>query len=150
MMHRKGLVVLLTILAVVSFAPRDEGREENEDGKAIQGTWLPLTAELAGREFPPAVRNSIKLVLEGERYTVTVGDQIDEGTITLDPSKNPKAMTITGTRGPNEGKTFLAIYELSGDSLRICYDLSGKAYPGEFKTKSGTQLYLVDYRRRKP
>src|SRR4051794_40819519 len=35
-------------------------------------------------------------------------------------------MDITGTSGPNKGKTILAIYEQKGDTLRICYDLSGK------------------------
>ncbi|SVC69361.1 uncharacterized protein METZ01_LOCUS322215, partial [marine metagenome] len=45
-----------------------------------------------------------------------------------------------------------AIYEMKdGDSLRICYDLSGKEFPKEFpkefKAPKGTQLYLVDYRR---
>ena len=36
-------------------------------------------------------------------------------------------MDITGTNGPNKGKTFLVIYELKGDELRVCYDLSGES-----------------------
>jgi len=56
-------------------------------------------------------------------------------------------MTITDTAGPNQGKTFPAIYELKGDTLRICYDLSGAKRPTEFKTVAGTQLYLVTYTR---
>ena len=43
-------------------------------------------------------------------------------------------MTITGTEGPNHGRTFPAIYELKGDTLRICYDLSGAKRPTEFKS----------------
>jgi uncharacterized protein (TIGR03067 family) len=58
-------------------------------------------------------------------------------------------MTITGTDGPNKGKTFLAIYERDGDTLKVCYDLSGKAHPTEFKTAQGTQLFLVTYKREK-
>jgi uncharacterized protein (TIGR03067 family) len=59
-------------------------------------------------------------------------------------------MDITGNEGPNKGKTFLAIYELKGDTLRICYDLSGQARPTEFKTKKDTRLFLVTYQREKP
>jgi hypothetical protein len=55
-----------------------------------------------------------------------------------------------GTDGPNKGKTFLAIYELDKDSLKVCYDLSGKARPTEFKTKPDTTLFLVTYTREKP
>jgi len=37
-----------------------------------------------------------------------------------------------------------------GDTLRVCYDLSGKSRPTEFKTKEVTQLFLVTYKREKP
>ncbi len=65
----------------------------------------------------------------------------------LDSSARPKALDITGTEGPNKGKTILAIYELDGDTFRVCYDLSGKSRPTEFKTKAETQLFLVSYKR---
>ncbi|MGO8677029.1 MAG: hypothetical protein ACLQVX_14295 [Limisphaerales bacterium] len=32
---------------------------------------------------------------------------------------------------------------LEGGTLRVCYDLSGKQRPSEFKSPAGTQLYLV-------
>jgi hypothetical protein len=50
----------------------------------------------------------------------------------------------------NKGKIILAIYELKGDTLRVCYDLSGKARPSEFKAKPDTPLFLVNYKREKP
>jgi uncharacterized protein (TIGR03067 family) len=56
-------------------------------------------------------------------------------------------MLITGTDGPNKGKTFPSIFELQGDVLRVCYDLSGKQRPLDFKTVLSTQLYLVTYHR---
>jgi hypothetical protein len=52
-------------------------------------------------------------------------------------------------RGPNKGKTTLAVYEPKDHILRFCYDLGDKARPAEFKTKADTQLFLVEYRRRK-
>jgi uncharacterized protein (TIGR03067 family) len=58
-------------------------------------------------------------------------------------------ITVIGTEGPNQGKTFPAIYELKKDTLRICYDLSGAKRPTEFKTMSGTRLFLVTYKREK-
>jgi hypothetical protein len=44
----------------------------------------------------------------------------------------------------------LAIYELDGDQLKICYDLTGKSRPKEFSTKDAKQLFLVNYKRAKP
>ena len=134
---------------VHSFAMAVSGADA-KDGDAIQGTWLPSTAELAGKMFPDEVRKTIKLVVKDDKYTATVGSQVDQGTIKLNPATKPKEMDITGTEGPNKGKTILAIYQRDGDTLRVCYDLSGKSRPAEFKTGEGTQLFLVIYEREKP
>ena len=72
----------------------------------------------------------------------------DKGTYTLDSANKPKGMTVNGTEGPNKGKSFPAIYEFSGDTLRICYDLSGTKCPTEFKSTAGTKLYVVTYNRK--
>lgn len=92
---------------------------------------------------------SISLKLDHGKYEVFVGATPDRGTYTLDSATKPKRMAITGTEGPNHGKTFPAIYELKGDAIRICYDLSGAKHPAEFKSIAGTRLYLVTYTRKK-
>ncbi|HVS39169.1 MAG TPA: TIGR03067 domain-containing protein [Gemmataceae bacterium] len=140
------LVTLTLVLSIMQTAKSDGPK----DSDAIQGTWLASAAELGGKPCAEEVRKSIKLTLEDGKYTVTVGKSPDQGTVKLDPSAKPKAMDITGTEGPNKGKTFLAIYESDGDTLKICYDLSGKGRPTEFKTTEGTQLFLVTYKREKP
>jgi len=119
------------------------------NGDRLNGTWLPSTAELGGKMFPEEVRKTIKLVVDEDKYMVTVGKTIDQGIVKLHPSAKPKRIDIIGTDGPNKGKTFLAIYEQNGDTLRVCYDLSGNSRPTEFKTREGTQLFLVTYTREK-
>ncbi|HEY7090299.1 MAG TPA: TIGR03067 domain-containing protein [Tepidisphaeraceae bacterium] len=138
-MRIKSIVVLAFVVSLSLAA----------DGDKIDGTWLPAKAELAGKPWPEEVRKVTKLVVKGEDYLVTVGNSPDKGTIKLNPAAKPKEMDLTGVEGPNKGKTFLCIYEQNGDTLRICYDLSGKARPTEFKTTEGTQLFLVTYERAK-
>src|SRR5262245_801268 len=130
-MALKPFVALTLVLA---FAPTAWGGDAKDDD-TLQGTWLPAAAELGGKMFPDEVRKSMKLVIKDDRYTVTVGEKVDQGIVKLNPKALPKAMDITGTDGPNKGKTFPAIYERDGDTLRVCYDLSGKGYPTEFKTR---------------
>ena len=142
----KPFVVLMLVL---SFSLAD-GSDPPKDGDTLQGTWLPAAAELAGNKFPDEVRKTIKLVVKDDKYTVTVGKQVDQGTVKLNQAAKPKEIDITGTDGPNKGKAILAIYERDGDTLRVCYDLSGKSRPTEFKTGEGTQLFLVTYKRKKP
>jgi uncharacterized protein (TIGR03067 family) len=138
------ILVLTATLACISRAD-----DAKDDGKSIDGTWVPSAAELGGEKFPDEVRKTIKLVIGDGQYTVMVGTNPDKGNIRLDPSKNPKAMNIIGTEGPNKGKTILAIYDKTDDTLKICYDLSGRARPTEFKTTKGSQLFLVTYNRAK-
>ena len=139
------LCIYLTVAAsLTAFAANPPA-----DAKAVQGSWTPVKADLGGQPMTEAVLKSISLKLDNGKYEVSVAGAPDKGTYTLDSTSKPKGMTITGTEGPNNGKTFPAIYELKGDTLRICYDLSGAKRPTEFKSPAGTRLYLVTYNRTK-
>jgi len=133
------MAVLLT-----ACAPGDQA-----DLNALQGNWKPVSAELAGQPMADTVLNSLSLRLYRGRYEAFVGSTPDRGAYSLDPTSRPRGMTVTGTDGPNKGKTFPCIYELQGDTLRICYDLSGTKRPTDFKTLAGTKLYLATYARKK-
>jgi len=138
------ICILLTVVSsLTGFAATPP-----DDAKAVQGDWTPAKADLGGKPMTQEVLKSIRLKLDNGTYEVFVGHAPDKGTYTIDSTSKPKSMTITGTEGPNRGKTFPAIYELKGDTLRICYDLSGSKRPADFKSIPGTQLYLVTYARK--
>jgi uncharacterized protein (TIGR03067 family) len=137
-------------LALISFAlPLTVSGAENPDAARLKGAWTPVKAELAGQPFPEAVLKTISLRLHGGEYEVSVAGKPDKGTFQIDPSAKPKGMTIVGTEGPNKGRTIPAIYQVQGDTLLICYDLSGKDRPTEFKTEAGSKLYFVTYQKAK-
>jgi uncharacterized protein (TIGR03067 family) len=143
----------LRSLALSLFAICALSARAADDLAAMRGSWKPVKAELAGQPMPPPVLKSITLKLDGAGYEVVVqtekGPGPDKGTVAIDAATKPKAMTVTGVTGPNAGKTFPAIYEFTGDTLRICYDLSGAKRPTEFKSTAGTMLYIVEYERAK-
>jgi uncharacterized protein (TIGR03067 family) len=124
--------------------------DDAAERKALEGVWVPVKAELGGEALPDEVLKTITLKIEGDRYEVAVEGEpkTDKGTCTLDTAAKPKAMKIESLEGPNAGKTFLAIYELKDDILRVCYDLSGTERPKEFSTRAGTLLYLATYERK--
>ncbi len=135
-----GLVVVAS-LSVFAADPPD-------DAKAVQGKWKPVKAELGGQPMADGVLKIISLKMGTGNYEVFVGTEPDRGTYAIDAATKPKSITITGTDGPNHGRTFPAIYELKGNTLRICYDLSGEKRPTEFRSVAGTKLYLVTYTRK--
>ena len=136
-------------IAMILLTAAVRGQDAADERKLLQGTWLPTAAEVSENPFGEATLKIMKLVVEGDKYNATVGISVDLGTIRIDPAAKPKTMDIIGTEGPNKGKTFLAIYELNGDTLRICYDLTGKVRPTEFKTRKGEALFLATYKRSK-
>jgi uncharacterized protein (TIGR03067 family) len=92
---------------------------------------VPSSAELAGKKLPADAIASWKLVIKDADYTFTSNEPIDKGTVKVDRSAKPMTMDIKGEDGPNTGKTILAIFELEGDILKVCYDVGGQKRPAE-------------------
>jgi uncharacterized protein (TIGR03067 family) len=115
-----------------------------DDRKMIEGTWVIVEAELSGQKLPDESVKGTRLILTEDTYQY----QNDRGDYKLYPAEPIKAMDIIGKEGPNKGKNILAIYELEGDKLKICYDLAGKTRPTKFKTEAGTRQFLVTYQRK--
>src|SRR5689334_18568882 len=141
---------LLYITFIASLCLTAVAADAFADVKALQGSWIPVKAELGGQPMSAEILKKITLTLPNRDYEVTItGEQSDSGTWSIDTSSKPKGMTIVGTKGPNAGKTFPCIYDIKSDTFRICYDLSGAKQPTQFKTATGTKLYLVTYNRKK-
>jgi len=142
--HCVASVVLVSLL--ITPARGDEKAEL----KKLEGTWLPTTVQQNGRNWSDEQVKTIKLVIADGKYTVTVSGQDDKGTLKLDPNAKPATMDIVGTDGPNKGRTIPAIYELSADTLKICYGLGIETRPTQFESKPGSRLLLITYKREKP
>ncbi len=142
-------VIRISALFALMFAFNALAQDTATERKALNGTWVPTIGEIGGNPFEEKTLKAIKLVIDGEKYHVTFGEGGDRGTTKIDPTKKPKTIDIMPAEGPNKGKTIQAIYELKGDTLRVCYDLSCKSRPAEFKTKKGEQHFLATYKRAK-
>src|SRR5436190_22025435 len=97
-------IICICLVVAASFAGL--AADTPDDAKALQGTWLPVKAELAGQPMSDALLKTISLKLDHGKYEVFVGTAPDRGTYTLDSGTEPKGITITGTAGPNLDKTF--------------------------------------------
>jgi uncharacterized protein (TIGR03067 family) len=135
----------MIIAAFACFAFGDAGKKAEPK---VDGIWVVKSAEIAGKKLPSEGAPPVKLTIKKGEYEVQA-ESLDRGTVTYDDAAKPKRMEIKGVDGPNAGKTILAIYELSGDEMKVCYDLSGKSYPTEFKTLPGSTLFLANYERAK-
>jgi uncharacterized protein (TIGR03067 family) len=120
-----------------------------DDAIALQGTWGYATLELDGKAIPEQAIGGSKLEIAGNKFTSTTGDVVYKGTFKLDTAQKPKTIDLTFTEGPEKGNTALGIYELNGDTWRICLTVTAKERPKEFATKSGSGLALETLKRKK-
>ena len=120
-----------------------------DDLKDMAGTWKVESAEAGGQKIESEDLRAIVVTITGERYTVKMKDKLDAGTLTLDETQKPKTMDATDTEGLDAGKVVKAIYELSGDTLKVCYASDGAERPTEMATKEGSPVLMLTYKREK-
>jgi uncharacterized protein (TIGR03067 family) len=118
-----------------------------DDLKAMEGKWKVESAEAGGKKVEAEALKDLVVTITGERYELTTKDGPDAGSLKLDEAQKPKTMDATDTEGLDAGKVIKAIYELTGDTLRVCYALAGDERPREFATSEGAPWLLLVYQR---
>lgn len=149
--HKLGVLATLVLTAVLSLPLRAQNTPPHPtDSREIQGVWVPVKAEFGGQPMKDDFLTNTVMKLDDGKYEVIVAGKPDKGAYSLNAGSKPRTIDITGTEGPNVGRTIPGIYELQGHTLRICYGLGGNPRPTEFKSPSGTKYFLVTYERKKP
>jgi uncharacterized protein (TIGR03067 family) len=141
-MNRTLIGIVLTLLSATASPATAAAAEEPDDLKQLAGSWKPKEANLGDNKIDSMVLEKAVVAYEGDKYTITIGEKEEKGTLVLDSKKIPKCMDIFPTSGDNNGKTFLAVYELAGDSLTICYSLTPTVRPENFEPNSNTLLVV--------
>jgi uncharacterized protein (TIGR03067 family) len=146
-----GTIFAVSLMATCSGVglAQDKQDEIQKDLQKFAGPWVVIKADKEGQadKFYLGAKSAI----EGNKFRLTHGDEIVEGTFELDPTKNPRTMKATYTAGPNKGKSRIGIYKFEGDTFTICYSDFGKNEPPkDFATKSGSREIVIVSKRDKP
>lgn len=149
------LLALLTAFALPALlvaAPIPKDKEKAKDEDAIVGTWKIEKFDTGGGFAGPgpAEIDKIRFVFEKDgKMKMTGGPGGEEmgATFKIDATAKPKSIDLTMTRPGQKPDTALGIYELDGDTLKLCIaEGSNKARPEEMKA-DGKQLVVVTFTR---
>jgi uncharacterized protein (TIGR03067 family) len=136
--------------AVAQSSPEQSTSTIAEDREQLQGTWKMDRATFNGQLLMNDVRwifdgDNISIVLNGNypgmRVPFELGTGDSPNTILLKFFNNPLA-----NKG-YAGGSFTGIYKLSGDKLRVCYDMTGMKYPKTFDAGKGTNRMIYEFTR---
>jgi uncharacterized protein (TIGR03067 family) len=126
----------LTVLtvAVLLGAQNPADKAATEELNRLAGTWQVVPLEGSeGNKDAQAAAKKMKITIDGDKYTVfSEGKVTQEGTLRIDPSKTPKTLDMTVTKGGGKGRVVECIYQLDKDTLRLCTALTGKGRPDKF------------------
>jgi uncharacterized protein (TIGR03067 family) len=126
----------------------DDKADVEKEVRKFTGTWTFESSESGGQELPADELKKLIVTFEGDKHTVKNGDEVIQvGTQKLDPSKSPKTIDVTMTEGPSKGTVMLGIYEIDGDTLKVCFDPQGKKRPTEFKSAPVSENFVNVHKR---
>ena len=137
----------LAVVLVIGFGvAADEPKADQAKKKAIDkalatfvGTW-----EIAAAQPKGVTKEAQKLVFRKDKTYAVLdkdGKELWAGTFDLDPTATPKVWDHRSNESKKTGGDALGIYELDGDTLKVCCVVgawkdgqwTGKPRPTEFK-----------------
>jgi len=118
----------------------------DKDARAIEGEWSLVAVEDSGKPVPTDQLKGVGVTINDGKMTVS--DNNMTVAIRLDSSVQPHVIDLTG---PGQTRPALGIYELDGDTLRICWATEeADARPKVFRTTATGGGKLIVLKRAKP
>ncbi len=141
--------ILFLLIVGLPAALADSDTDANsKDVEAMQGDWAVVEYIVDGVKAEDDNAQSLFRTIKGNHYTVFLFDKpLGSGTFKLDAGRKPKTIDLL----PDKmlGKSYLGIYEMDKDKIRVCFSPPGKDRPMEFVSKKGSEHTFMVWEREK-
>ena len=149
-MRQLPLLIVIAVMMLASMST--QAGDAKKDQEKIEGTWEATEVVVNGMPAPEDLRKGITFAFAGDKMTLVGPDGIGkrEHKFKLDPTKKPKAIDTMPQDGPFKGKSGPGIYELKGDTLKLCIpNTATNERPKQFESAKGSNLGLFVLKRAK-
>jgi uncharacterized protein (TIGR03067 family) len=145
----RTLAAVAMLMLVAADAKEDAVKAELE---RMEGTWQSVSITVDGTELLADDVESGRMTFTADgKWSFKAKDpsENDEGTFTVDPTKSPKAADFVSMGEKHKGMRTLDIYELDGDTMKVCYVFvdpakgEAKERPTKFSSEKGSGHILL-------
>ena len=136
------LVAIGLLMAADQPAVGDEKEAAvKEDMKQLQGNWTVVSIQVNGKDLPQDKIGDPNASVNGDEYRI----HDFRLRLTIDPTKKPKTIDMIGLK---TGQVLLTgLYELEGDTWKICLPVGNAARPKAIKSEPGSKSGIIVYKR---
>ncbi|MGD9721767.1 MAG: TIGR03067 domain-containing protein [Pirellulales bacterium] len=139
----KGLSFVASLTGALLLLDAAQLAAGNTEPTELHGKWIVESFQYNGNPVD-RLKEAIREFKDG-KYSLTpkMGDAIT-GDVKLDTSKSPKTIDLDVN-----GRVLHGIYQLDGDTLKMCYNLTRDDRPTEFVSTPDSGLIVVIHKREK-
>jgi uncharacterized protein (TIGR03067 family) len=132
--------VYLALAMTLPAADSDDAVKKEK--KLLAGGWVVVTAQRDGEALPEDEVKKLRLSFGEDRMVLKQGEKTSQMQYRIvEPNSKPHALEMIPNDGPQKDKPMPAIYDVTGDNLKICLALKPDAgRPGGFSTTEGSGL----------
>ncbi len=139
MLRIRSLACLAVVdaLGVIGLVHLLADEPKSDDKAKLQGVWKVTSLESQGEKAPAEAASGVRFVFDGDKLVIQQGDDgRTAAEFKLNSAVTPKTIDLTNAE---EKKTVLGIYELDGDTLKLCLTEPGEkaSRPTTFTAKAG-------------
>jgi uncharacterized protein (TIGR03067 family) len=144
-MRFRGIYCCVAVVLSAAFASA-------EDEKVLNGAWVAVAAMQNGEKVSDDLVKGAKFVFDNGKFTASLGDITDSGTVSIDRSKKPNTIDWNGKDAGKKKKSNnnrFGVFELDGDTLTLGWNLVTGKRPTDLTSTAENKNFVVVYKREK-
>lgn len=135
-------LVPLCLLLSAAFAWTQSDGGKTKELEQFQGSWAAVSIQgIDGRLTPTEDVAETRLLVTGNKFTLSGKAYSISGDFSIDPSKTPKTIDLVLNENQVSETKLLGIYDIKGDIRKSCFSVPGRPRPTTFM--HGKENYLI-------
>jgi uncharacterized protein (TIGR03067 family) len=135
---------LVLVACVLTACRVDVIADSDDDARKWQGIWRMVACTYDGEPQP----GDMEWIVNGDHYMIRLNGKTGEDPYMIKLDSTHKHIDVFHHETPpgTYGGSLKGIYEIDGDSLKVCYDLTDQQYPRSFDAPRGSRRVFYQFR----